>query len=159
MVPEQLTTGLIEIQSTADHPLYLPAGWEVAKVQDCHFVPRGPPRLVPCQRRFAVNVVSASGAGESLAPLRGKAPESTAAGTTSGPWKKGKQCLDRSGDPRFDRTAIGELLGDTPRNREMHCVERARTQTGRCDRRAPGPCPQIPIGPQPQPPRAWNRIR
>ena len=40
MVPEQLTTGLIEIQSTADHPLYLTAGWEVTKVQDFHFVPR-----------------------------------------------------------------------------------------------------------------------
>ena len=40
MVPEQLTTRLIEIQSTADHPLYLPAGWEVAKLRDCHCSPR-----------------------------------------------------------------------------------------------------------------------
>ena len=63
MVPEQLTTGLVEIQSTADHPLYLPAGWEVTKVRNCHFVPRGPPRLVSGQRPVAINVVSASGAG------------------------------------------------------------------------------------------------
>ena len=63
VVPEQLTTGLIEIQSTADYPLYLPAGWEVAKVQDYHFVPQGPPRLVPCQRKAVVNVAPASGAG------------------------------------------------------------------------------------------------
>ena len=53
-MPEQLTTGLIEIQSTAYYPLYLPAGWEVATVRDCHFVPHGPPRLVPCQQRVGV---------------------------------------------------------------------------------------------------------
>ena len=51
VLPEQLTPGLIEIQSTADYRLYVPVGWEVAKVQDCHFVPHGPPRLVPCQQR------------------------------------------------------------------------------------------------------------
>ena len=67
VVPEQLATGLIEIQSTADYPLYLPAGWELAKVQDCHFVPHGPPRLVQCQQRVVVNVVSAAGAGEPFA--------------------------------------------------------------------------------------------
>ena len=32
VVPEQLTAGLIEIQPTADYPLYLAAAWEVAKV-------------------------------------------------------------------------------------------------------------------------------
>ena len=84
-MPEQLTTGLIEIRPMADYPLYLPAGWEVAKVRDCHFVPHGPPRLVPCQQRVVVNVVSASGAGESPAPPRGEAPGSTAADTTPGP--------------------------------------------------------------------------
>ena len=127
MVPEQLITGLIEIQSTADHPLYLPAGWEEAKVRDCPFVPRGPPQLVPCQRRVAVNVVSASRAGESLVPSRGEALGSTGADTTSGPWKAGRQRLGRSGDPRSDRIDTGELLGDTLRSREIHCVERART--------------------------------
>ena len=89
MVPEQLTTRIIEIQSTADHPLYLPAGWEVAKVRDCHFVPRGPPRLVSCQRRVNLNVVSVSGAGESFALPRDEALGSTAADTTSGPWEAG----------------------------------------------------------------------
>ena len=70
VVLEQLTTGLIEIQSTADYSLYLPAGWEVAKVRDCHFVPHGPPRLVPCQQRVVVNVLSASGTGGSPTPPR-----------------------------------------------------------------------------------------
>ena len=98
-VPEQLTTGIIEIQSTADYPLYLPAGWEVAKEQDCHFVPHGPPRLVPCQQRAAANVVCASGAGQSLAPPRGEALGSTAADTTPGPGGVGKQCLDRRPQP------------------------------------------------------------
>ena len=121
MVPGQLTTGLIEIQSTADHPLYLPAGWEVAKGRDCHFAPGGLPRLVLCQRQVVGNVVSASGAGESLAPLRGEALGSTAADTTSGPWKAGRQRLDRSRYLRSDRTATGELSGDVPRSREMHC--------------------------------------
>ena len=46
-MPEQLTTGLLEIQSTADYRLYLPAGWEVTKARACHFGPHGPPRLVP----------------------------------------------------------------------------------------------------------------
>ena len=112
MVPEQLTTGLIEIQSTADHPLYLPAGWEVAKVQDCHCVPRGPLRLVSGRRRVVINVVSAFGVGESLAPPRGETQGSTAPDTTPGPWEVGEQRLDRSGDPRSDRTATGDLLGD-----------------------------------------------
>ena len=50
VVPEQLT-GLIEIQATDDCPLYLQAGWEVAKVRDCYFVPHGPAsRSVPTER-------------------------------------------------------------------------------------------------------------
>ena len=67
VVPEQLTTGFIEVQSAADCPLYLPAGWEVAKVRDCPFVPYGPPRLVLRQQRIVVNLVSADRAGESPA--------------------------------------------------------------------------------------------
>ena len=59
MVPEHLTTALIEVQSTAEHPLYLPASWKETKVQDCHFVPRGLPRLVLGQRLVATNVVYA----------------------------------------------------------------------------------------------------
>ena len=47
VVPEQLTAGLIEIQSTGDYPLHLPAGSEVATVRDCHFVPHGPPAFSP----------------------------------------------------------------------------------------------------------------
>ena len=127
VVPEQPTTGLIETQSTADYPLYLPAGWEVAKVQDCHFVPHGPPRLVPCQKRVAVHVVSASRAGESLALPRGEALGATAADTTPGPGGVGWQCLGRSGDLRSDRTATGDLSGDASRHREMNSAERART--------------------------------
>ena len=141
-MPEQLTTGIIEVQSTADYPLYLPAGWEVAKEQDCHFIPHGPPRLVPCQQSVAVNVVCASGAGESLAPPRGEALGSTASDTTPGPGGVGKQCLDRSGDLRSDRTATGELSGDEPRKREMNSAERARTPDR--DVRPPRPRPVSP---------------
>ena len=144
MVPEQLTTGSIEIQSTADYPLYLPVGWEVAKVQDCDFVLRGPLRLVPCQRRVAVNVVSVSGVRESPAPPRDEALGSTAAATTAGPWEAGVQRLDRSGDPRSDRIATGELLGDARRNREICCVERAHAP----DREARPPRPW-PVSPEP----------
>ena len=139
VVPEQLTTGLIEIQSMADHPLYLPAGWQVAKVQDCHFVPHGPPRLAPCHQRDAVNVVSASGAGESPAPPRGEALGSTAANTTPGLGRVGKQWLDRSGDLRSSRTATGELSGDAPENREMKSAERARTPEREVRRPRPRP--------------------
>ena len=36
VIPEQLSSGVVEIQSAADSPLHLPAGWAVAKVQDPH---------------------------------------------------------------------------------------------------------------------------
>ena len=73
-MPEQLTTGLIEIQSTTDYPVYLLACLEVAQVRECHFVPQGHPRLVPRQRRAVVNVVSAAGAGEPPAPSAWQVP-------------------------------------------------------------------------------------
>ena len=56
VVPEQLITGLIEIQSTVDYDLYLPAGSQVAKMRDCHFVPHGLPRFVSRHHRILVNV-------------------------------------------------------------------------------------------------------
>ena len=144
VVSQHLKTGLIEIQSTADYPLYLPAAWEVAKVRECHFVPYGPPRLVSCQQRAVVNVVSASRAGESHAPPRGESPGSTAADTTPGPRGVGNQCLDRGGDLRSDRTATGELSGDAPRTREMNSAKRARTP----DRDVQPPRPR-PVSPDP----------
>ena len=144
VVPEQLKTGLLEIQSTVDYGLYLPAGWEVAKVRDCHFVPHGPPRLVPCQQRIVVNVVSASGTGESSALPRGEGPKSTAADTTPGPGGVGTQCLRRSGHLRSDRTATVELSGDAPRKTEMNSAGRARTP----DREARPPRPR-PLSPDP----------
>ena len=144
MVPEQLTTGLIEIQSTADHPLYLSAGWQVAKVQDCDFAPRGPPRLVPCQQQVAVNVVSVSGVRKSPMPPRDKDLGSTVAATTAGPWELEMQRLDRSGDPGSDRIPTRELLRDARRNREMYCAERAHTP----DRETRPPRPR-PVSPDP----------
>ena len=143
-MPEQLTTGLIEIESTADCPVCLPVGWEVARVRDCHFVLHGPPRLVPCQHRVAVNVVSASRAGESPAPPHEEPLGSTAADTTEGPQGVGKQWLDRSGDLRSDRTTTGELSGDTPRNRELNCAERARTPDREMRPPRPRPVPRDP---------------
>ena len=44
-----------------------------------------------------------------------------------GLWGVGKQCLDRGGALRPDPTAVKELSGDAPRNREMNSAERART--------------------------------
>lgn len=37
-VSEQMSTALIETRCTADHPLYLLAGWRVANVQGCTFI-------------------------------------------------------------------------------------------------------------------------
>ena len=107
VVPEQLTTRLIVIQSTADYPLYLPAGWEVAKVRDCHFVPHGPLRLVPRKQRIVVNVVPTAGAGEPPTPPRGDFLGSTAADATPGPKGVGEQGLGRSVDLRPDGTSTG----------------------------------------------------
>ena len=143
-MPEQLTTGLIEIQSTADYPLYLPAGWEMTKVRDCHFVPLGPPRLVPLHQRVVVKLVPATEAGEPPAPPRGESLESTAADATPGPGGVGKQCLGRSGDLKSDQTATGEFSGDAPRNREVNSAKRARTP----DREARSPRPR-PVSPDP----------
>ena len=42
-------------------------------MQDCHFVPHGPPRLVSCQQKVLVNIVSASTADKSLAHPHGEA--------------------------------------------------------------------------------------
>ena len=61
VISEQLTTALIVIQCTADHPLHPLVGGEVAKVQGCSFISRGPPRLVPCEPQVVVNVMSVSG--------------------------------------------------------------------------------------------------
>ena len=41
VIPEQVPSGVIAIQSAADYPLHLPAGWAVAKVQGCQFVSYG----------------------------------------------------------------------------------------------------------------------
>ena len=64
VIPEQLSSGAIEIQSAADYPLHLPAGWAVAKVQDCQFAFYGPPRLARMPRRVVVNLVAAGDAGK-----------------------------------------------------------------------------------------------
>lgn len=71
-VPEQLFTELSEMRCTADHPLYLPVGWRVAKVQDCGFISRGPPSLRTRRSQPAFNMVSDPGLGEP--PLRSRAP-------------------------------------------------------------------------------------
>ena len=106
VVPEQLKTELIEIQSTADYPLYLPAGWEVTKVQDRHFVPRGPPRLIPCQQRAAVNVVSASG---QASPSRPRAVRPWDRQQPTRPQAQGKQ--EGNGWKRVEiRGPIGPLV-------------------------------------------------
>ena len=69
VIPEQLSTGMIEIQSAADQPLYLPAGSAVDKVLDSQFVPYGPPRLVPRSRRVCANLLTAGETGKSSQPL------------------------------------------------------------------------------------------
>ena len=143
-MPKQLPTVLIEIQSTADHPLYLPAGWEVMKVQDCHVLPREPQRLVSGQQRVVINVMSPLGAGESLATPHDKPPGRIAADTAPGRGGAGKQRLDRSGDLRPNGTGAGHLSGDEPRSGELNSAERARTP----DREARSPRPR-PVSPDP----------
>ena len=64
VILKQLSSGVIEIQTAADYPLQLPAGWAVAKVQDCQFASYGPSRLAPRPRRIVVNLVTASNAGK-----------------------------------------------------------------------------------------------
>ena len=66
VLPEQLSSGVIEIQSAADYPLHLPAGWAVAKVQDCQLPSYGPAhlRLIPRSRKVVVNLVTAGDAGK-----------------------------------------------------------------------------------------------
>ena len=64
MIPKQLSSGVIELQSAAVYSLYLPAGWPVAKVGDCQFVRCGSPRFASKPRRVVVNLVTAGEAEE-----------------------------------------------------------------------------------------------
>ena len=135
VVPEQLTTGLIEIQSAADYPLYLPTGWKVAKGRDCHFIPYGPPRLMPRQQRFVVNLVAADGAGEPPALEYGGSPGSTAADAVPEPNRVREPVSGPDRDPRPDLPPNLESSRD---------IERVRT----LDREARQPRPR-PVSPDP----------
>ena len=127
VVPEQLPTGLVETQSAADYPVYLPACWEVAKVRDCHFVPYGPSLLVPRPRGIVVNLVSADRVGESPAPQRSGPSGSTTADAASGPKRAKGPALGRDGDPRPDLAPTREFPRDVSGRRETSSAERART--------------------------------
>ena len=70
VIPEQLSSRVIEIQSAADYFLHLPAGGAVAKMHDCQFAFYGPPRLIPRPRRVVANLVTAGEAGKLPRPLR-----------------------------------------------------------------------------------------
>ena len=145
VVPEQLTTGLIEIQSAADYPLYLPAGWEVVKLRDCHFVPYGAPRLVPRQQRIVVNLVAADGAGESPALEYGGSPGSTAADAVPGPKSGVREPVSGPDQgPRPDLPSNRESSRDVSRRGESSSAERVRPP----DREARPPCPR-PVSPDP----------
>ena len=154
VVPEQLTAGLIEIQSAADYPLYLTAGWEVAKVRDCPFVPYGPPRLTARQQRTVIKLVSANGAGEPPALEYGGSPGSTTADAVPGPKRVREPVSGPDRDPRPELPSNQESSRDVSRRGETSSAEWVRTRTGRHDRCAPGPCLRTPTEPQRPPPRA-----
>ena len=89
VIREQLSTGMIEIQSAADHPLYLPTGWAVAKVLDCQFVPYGAPRLFPRSQRVVISLLTAGETGKSSQALYDYHIESAAG--NEGPAPKGPE--------------------------------------------------------------------
>lgn len=145
-VPEQLSTGLIEICCTADHPLYFPAGGRVAKVQDCSCISRGP--------QAAIDMLSASDTGEPSAHVWAEATGSTAAGMASGPGKTEVRQLDQSGAQESDRVTNGELQGGAQSDKGDQFEERTRSPDKDPDRGTPGPCPQTQTELRPRPQRS-----
>ena len=155
VVSEPLTTGSIEVCSAADYPLYLPAGWKVARVRDCHFVPYGPPRLLPRQQRI-VNLVAADGAGESPALAYGGSPGSTAADSVPGPKRVREPVSGPDRDPRPDLASNREPSRDVSRRGETSSAEWVRTPDR--EARPPRPRPVSP-GPDRAPAPAAERVK
>ena len=136
--PEQLSTGTIEIRSAAEHPLYLPSSWAIAKVLDCQFTPYGPPRFAPRPRRVPVNSVTTGGAVEVPLPLHDRRLGSAAA--DEGPIRKGQESSLQvdEGNSQSRRTSRTESSPDILDMRSPGASERAPTP----DR-------------SPRPPRLW----
>ena len=127
VIPEQLSTGTIEIRSAPDQPLYLPAGWAVAKVLDCQVIPCGPSRLAPRLRRVVVNTVAAGEAGELLQPLHDRCLGSTA--VDAGPIHKGQESFlqEDEGNSKSEVSSIAESPTDILDRRSPGASERAQT--------------------------------
>ena len=144
VIPEQLSSGVIEIQSAADYPLHLPAGWAVAKLQDGQFASFGSPRLIPRPRRVVVNLVTTSEAGKISWP-RFDGPFGSAA-ADGGPEPKGAEESSPGQDAGLRSTAASqaECLSDTLGGRKASPAERARSPD-----REPRPPRPRPVSPDP----------
>ena len=163
VTPEQLSSGVIEIQSPADNPLHLPAGWAVAKVQDCQFASYGPPRLVVRPGRVVVNLVTAGDAG-TFPRQRCDGPFGSAA-ADGGPDPKGAEG-SRPGQDAGSRSSMAsqkenssEAFGKMEASPQATHPNEPVPRIGSHDLLAQGPCPQIQIGPKIQPRRAPKPIR
>ena len=153
VIPEQLSSGVIEIQSAADYPLHLPAGWAVAMVQNCQFASYGFPRLVSRPRRVVVNLQTA-GAAENSPRQRCDGPSGSAA-ADGGPDPKGAEgsspgqgAVSRPNTApqrEFSSDALGKM-GASPAERALSPDREPRPPRQ-------GPCLQIPIAPRIPPPR------
>ena len=144
VIPEQMSKGIIEIRSASDQPLYLPAGWAVAKVQDCQFTPYGPSRLAPRLRRVFANTVAAGEAGEFPLLLHDRRLGSAAA--DAGPIRKSHEKFHQEdeGNSRSGASSRMESLIDILDRRSLGVSERARPPD-----RSPRPPRLSPASPDP----------
>ena len=142
VIPDQLSSGVLEIQSAANHPLLLPAGWAVAKVQDCQLTAYGSPRLVPRPRRVVINLVSAGNAGR---PPRQRCDGPLGSAAVDGwPDLKGAEGSSPGPDAGLMSTTAsqGECLSATLGGRKGSPTERARSPDR--EPRPPRPRPVFP---------------
>ena len=144
MLPEQLSSGVIEIQSAADYPLHLPEGWAVVKMQDCQFASYGPPRLVPRPRRIAVNLVAASNAGTFPRSRCGGSFGSAAADGDPDPKEAEGSSSGEGAGPRSDTASQRAFSSDVLGQKEASRAEWARSPD-----REPRPPRPRPVPPDP----------
>ena len=142
VIPEHQSSGVIEIQSAADYSLYLPAGWPVANVRDCQFVPCGCTRLGLKPRRVVVNLVTAGEVGELTQPLRHGSCGSAAGDEGSGPKEARGSTPGKERGLSSGRTSQQEPSSDILGRKEISSAARARTADG--EPRPPRPRPVSP---------------
>ena len=144
VIPEQLSSGVVGIQSAADYSLHVPAGWAAAKVQDGQFTSYGSPCLVPRPRRVVINLLTAGNAGRS--PRQHYDGPFGSAAVDGGPDPKGAEESSPGQDAGLRSTAASqaECLSDTLGGRKASPAERARSPD-----REPRPPRPRPVSPDP----------